>query len=237
MPTSRTTARRNGMGARTPSVSRFLQSAAALALVLPICTAAQVGTPAPAAASQNQPATSATPISSIVQPATTELAQTLPLLHPDKWKLSSELRRRADDNLSSVSNDLSSTLPNLVAGADTPQPALPALFALSRNLRALYDVVLRVSTAAEIAAPDQQAAALTQALNSLATARQQLDERLDASAAAQQQQLATLQSSLAASREALAQAKAAAVAQPAPSTTHTRTRTHRKPATPTPPSP
>ena len=178
---------------------------------------------------------------SLVEPATTQLAQALPVLHPDKWKLPSDLRRRAQDNLTSISNDLSSTLPNLVAAADTPQPTLPALFALSRNLRALYDVVLRVATAAEIAAPEQQTAALTEALTSLATARQHLDERLDSSAAAQQQQLATLQTSLTAARESLTQARAAATVQPTPaSSTRTHPKARRKPATPAasnPPAP
>lgn len=182
--------------------------------------------------------TAASPVSALVQPATTQLAQTLPTLHPDKWKLSGELRRRAEDNLSSISNDLSSTLPGLVTAADGPQPTLASLFALSRNVRALYDVVLRVATAAEIAAPDQQAAALTEALNGLATARQQLDERLDSTAASGQQQLTAAQASLASAQAALAQSKAAAEAAKPAATTHTRTRPRRKPATApaTPPS-
>ena len=238
------------------SAPMFVRSAACVVLTFSSLVLAQAAGPAQDPAQTQYPApqaaqaaaaqttdASSPPVSSLVQPATTQLAQAMPLLHPDKWKLSSELRRRSDDNLTSISNDLSSTLPNLVAAADTPQATLASLFALSRNLRALYDVVLRVATTAEIAAPEQQASALTQSLATLATARQQLDARLDATAAAQQQQISTLQTSLGAANQSLAQAKAAAQAQPTPAaSTHTRPRARRKPPTAadpnaTPPSP
>jgi hypothetical protein len=62
----------------------------------------------------------------------------------------------------------------------------------SRNVDALYDVLLRVVEAARMAAPDEQANQLRQALSILGNARLALDDRMQEAAAAQETQLSDL---------------------------------------------
>ncbi len=197
-------------------------------LALAASLAAQVSArPAPAVAAQTPPAVEA--LTPVVQPATTQLAQMLPLLRPEKWKLSADLRRQTTDNLSSISTDLNSTLPPLLSAADSTPAALPSLLALSRNLRALYDVTLRVLATSEVAAPEQQAEGLANALSALNTAIHHLDGSIDTAAQLQMGRIATLQTSLTKANTDLATANSALQAQTKPKpTAHSKSKVHHR---------
>jgi hypothetical protein len=67
---------------------------------------------------------------------------------------------------------------------------------VSRNVDALYDVVLRVFEAARVAAPPDQIAQLDQALASLNTARMTYDDRLQDSAVVVEKQVGELENTV-----------------------------------------
>ena len=173
--------------------------------------AATQSTPA-AAPAQPVPETTTT---ALVQPATAALQQALPVLRVDKWKTSRSLRDATLANISSIQKDLDSTLPGLLSTADASPGSVSAALPVSRNLGALYDVVLRVAVIAESSAPQEQTAMLSQAMNSLESARRSLSDRLQASALASEQQVRDLQKTLASRPAPVAAAPAPQPAKPA----------------------
>ena len=65
-----------------------------------------------------------------------------------------------------------------------------------RNVNALYDVLLRVATAARAAAPSQQSAPLDAALLSLEDGRRALGDRLQSAAVSQERRISDLQAAI-----------------------------------------
>ena len=125
--------------------------------------------PAPAAATGTVVAAS-----TLVQPSLTTLQRVLGTVDVEKWKLPRPARDDARRNLDSIQQDMSATLPPLMATADAAPASVPAQFAMLRNVDALYDVALRLSATAAVAAPGAQATALDQALGDLLQARRSL---------------------------------------------------------------
>ena len=157
---------------------------------------AQVAPAAPAG-----PAPTSTPAvaSSSLQPSLAGLQRTLGTLDVEKWKLPRPARDEARRNVDSIRQDMSATLPPLMTAADAAPGSVPAEFAMLRNVDALYDVALRLSATAMVAAPATQATALDQALGDLAQARRSLADRTAADATAQEHSAAELQGKLRAS--------------------------------------
>ena len=141
------------------------------------------------------PAATEQPITGIVQPALDAVRQTLQALHTDKWKKGS-VREEAGANIDSIQNDIRNNLPSLLQKADAGSGTVTALLPLSRHLGALYDVLLRVTEASRIAAPDDQTAQLQQVLLRLSTARLALDDRMQGSAGALEKQVVDLRSTV-----------------------------------------
>jgi hypothetical protein len=140
-------------------------------------------------------APAAQPITGILQPSLTTVHLTLQSLHIDKWKKGS-VRDEASGNIDAIQNDLRNNLPSLVQSADAASGAVTKLLPVSRHLAALYDVLLRVTEASRVAAPDDQADQLQQALLSLSNARLALDDRMQGSAGALEKQLIDLRTSI-----------------------------------------
>jgi hypothetical protein len=136
--------------------------------------------------------------SATVQPALGTLRQTVDGLSFERWKLSKVLREATVANVGSIRRDLDSTLPGLLATADAAPNSVAGTLPVSRNLGALYDVLLRVTVIADSSAPPEQAAALAQSMTSLEGARRALDERLQSGAVVQEQRVVDLQKTLAA---------------------------------------
>jgi len=147
-----------------------------------------------AAPKPNAPAGQVTP-SGLLQPALDTLGQTLGAVKLEKWKGGS-VRGEAAPNISSIQRDLKSTLPSLIKDADTAPGAMSKVMPVSRNVDALYDVLLRVVDGARVAAPVEQVNALQDAMVGLEKARKALDERLLEMAAAQEKQVSDLQVAL-----------------------------------------
>jgi len=201
-----------------------------LLALIPASLALGQSAPSSAAPAGAYPPThlSAAPLpSATLQPSIEVLKTALSTTSVDRWKASPAVRGEAQANLRSIQNDVSSTLPTLLAAADaapnSPARVLPAY----RNADALYDVLLRVVTSAHIAAPADQSSALDQALQSLEDSRRALGDQLLQIAQSQETQIGRLQTAL----------RAVPPPQPAPAAapvkcpvTPTRKKTAAKPA-------
>ena len=155
---------------------KFLQrSWCAVPIALWLATPAsfsQATTPASAPQSQNSQA--AAKASDLLHPALSQISQTIVGLNISRWKAPSEVRVASQQNVDSIQRDLSGTLPALLATADAAPQSISAVFPVYRNIDALYDVLLRVSQTAMLAAPDKEASSINDALGSLESGRNDL---------------------------------------------------------------
>jgi hypothetical protein len=129
--------------------------------------------------------------SSILQPSLDTVQQTLAELKVERWKRGS-VRDEASADINSITQDMQTHMRPLLKDADAAPGTLSKTLPVSRHLDALYDVLLRVVEAARIAAPDDQANALRQALVGLNTARLAFDDSMEAAAGSQEKQLVDL---------------------------------------------
>ena len=178
--------------------------------------------------------------SSLLQPTLSELRSTIAGLHTAKWKAPGPVKDEAQGNIGSMNRDLESTLPGLLAQADAAPGAVPASFAVYRNLDALYEVLLRVSGTAELAASEEEAANVAHSLLTLDAARRALGDLILASS--RQQQLVLEQARQPAPATTLAHPPApTAVVNDGPDaasiTPHRKAKPKAKAATPPPPAP
>ena len=146
-----------------------------------IACAASLGIAVFVPAADAQPATPAPAVvapSSILQPALSGVQSTTANLNISKWKAPGSVRQAAQRDVDSIQNDLGRTLPNLLASADAAPASIPPSFAVYRNVDALYDVLLRVSETADLAAPENEASSVADALQRLEAARTQLGDTI-----------------------------------------------------------
>jgi hypothetical protein len=151
-------------------------------------------TPAPAVSSPPAavaPAAPPTP-SGLLQPSLDTLWQTVTALKLERWKRGT-VRDETSDNVAEILRDIHTNLPPLLSGADSAPETISKELPVSRNIDALYDVLLRVYEAARVSAPPEQIAQIQQALVSLKNARVALDDRMQGSAAAIEKQMSDLQ--------------------------------------------
>jgi hypothetical protein len=137
----------------------------------------------------------------LLQPALDQVQQKVSALKVDKWKRGT-VRDDARDNISAILRDLHTTLPPLLDTADATPGTISRMLPVSRNIAALYDVLLRVVEAARITASSEESTQLEQALKRLGAARAALDDRLQASVVALEKQEVDLRSTLQASEAA-----------------------------------
>jgi hypothetical protein len=156
-------------------------------------TTASVPQPAAPAAPAATPvaAPTAPTASSLLQPSLDAVRQTLGGLRVEKWKRGS-VRDEANTDISSIVGDLQQRVPGLLKDADAAPGTLSKALQVSRHIDALYDVLLRVVEAGRMAAPDDQANQLRNALDNLEKARLALDDSMEQSAASQEKQLVDL---------------------------------------------
>lgn len=135
-------------------------------------------------------------VSVILQPALAAVQQSVNAVYTVRWKAPNEVRSDAQQNLSSIQRDLAETLPGLLNQADNASGAVSPVFAVYRNIDALYDVLLRVEQTAILAAPDQEAQSLSNALAQLDAARKQLGGIIDQNAQDREAQIVKLQAAV-----------------------------------------
>jgi hypothetical protein len=205
--------------------TRHLLPAAFLVISCGPCIASAAQAPA---APPPAPQQTSRPPSAIMQPAIETLRQTIWILRPEKWKASDGVRRETSSNVDSIHRDLTNTLPSLLTAADQAPDSVSRMLPAYRNVEALYDVLLRVAEAANIAAPGKENDALERARTTLEDARRTLGDRLTSAALAQDQQVHSLQTALRAVPPAPAPV---ACPPPAPVKKHRpRRKTAKKPA-------
>lgn len=140
-------------------------------VALSFAVASHGQTAAPAAAPMVPP-------SAILQPALSDVQNTTSALNISRWKAPGSVRQAAQEDIDSIQRDLGNTLPGLIAQADAAPAAVSPSFAVYRNLDALYDVLLRVSETANLAAPENESNAAAAALQRLESARSQLGDSI-----------------------------------------------------------
>jgi len=172
------------------------------------------------------------PVSGSLKPSLDSVQRTLDGLRLEKWKRGS-VREEANNNIGEIVRDLATNLPGLLQEADAAPGSLSKALPLSRHVNALYDVLLRVAEAARVAAPDDQAAQLQQALIGLGNARLALEDRMQGSADALEKQVTDLHNALR-TQAARNSAPVPAALPCVPATTHRTTTKTRKPAASTP---
>jgi hypothetical protein len=169
---------------------------------------------APAAQGSNAAGSTFTPAapSDILRRSLDEVQQTIGNLKLDKWKRGT-VRDEAGINVEAIQRDLQGTLPSLLKEADAAPGSLSKVLPASRNLDALYDVLLHVVEAARVVAPGDQAGELQTTLSDLEKARVRLGNQLLQTAALQEKQMMDLRTTVQTQSVAL---KAAATPPPAP---------------------
>jgi hypothetical protein len=131
----------------------------------------------------------------MMQPALGTVQRAVSGVRVDKWK-KGNVREEASQNISQILRDLQENLPPLLHDADASQGSLSKLLPVSRNVSALYDVLLRVVEASRVAGPDDQVDQLQKALVSLGDARLALGTRMQGSAEAMEKQVTDLKTAI-----------------------------------------
>ena len=157
----------------------------------PPVNATQTSNGAPAAPSAPALVAPALSVSQILQPAIDSLQNALNSVRVDRWKKGS-IREEANQNISQIQRDLQVNLPPLVGEADAAPGSVSKMLPVSRNVGALYDVLLRVVEASRVVAPDDQVSELQQALVALGNARLAVGDRIQGSADALEKQVVDL---------------------------------------------
>lgn len=175
---------------------------------------------APAPATDAQPVqvattTAAAPANSLpsalVRPAVDKLDRTTNNLRFDRWKRG-DIRGEAVDNATSITNDLHHTMPGLIEAADLAPDSTAKQMALFQNIDAVYDVLLRIYSAARVVGSGDDVARLNDSLTQLSDARHALAERMMSQAEAHEKLIAELR----ATNQALLAAKNAPPPPPVP---------------------
>ncbi len=161
--------------------------------------------PAPAAAQAATPAVAPAPAGfamSNLRPALANVQTAITNLNVAHWKAPNDIRATTQQDINSMQRDLNTTLPGLLAQADTAAassgpPALSPAFAVFRNLDALYDVMLRVTETAGLAGSASDASSLEDARAGLEDGRAKLGAWLLQAIGAQDAQVVRLQTPVA----------------------------------------
>ncbi len=141
-------------------------------------------------------ASSLTTPSAVLRPALASLQQAIDILRPEKWKAPATITAESSSDVASIQRDLGTTLPPLLSAADAAPGSAPQLLPAYRNVEALYDVLVRVTQTAVLAAPAQQGAALQQATSRLQQARRDFGDLLQSAAQSQDRRLHDVQAQL-----------------------------------------
>ena len=150
--------------------------------------------------------------SDILQRSLDEVKITVGNVRLDKWKRGS-VRDEAGVNIEAIQRDLQGTLPTLLKDADGAPGTLTKVLPLSRNVDALYDVMVHVVEAARVVGTSENVGQLQQALSDLEKARVTLDNQIQQTADIQEKQVVELRSTV---QKQEASLRAAATPPPAP---------------------
>lgn len=199
------------------------------------CTAQATATSATNTGGANSGANYFTPSapSDILQRSLDEVRITIGNVKLDKWKRGN-VRDEAGTNIDAIQRDLQGTLPGLLKDADSAPGRLTKVLPLSRNVDALYDVMVHVVEASRMVGTGESVGQLQQALDDLEKARVVLDNQIQQTADMQEKQVVDLRTTVQTQEASL---RTMAAPPPAPKcpapTTPAKKRRAAKPATST----
>lgn len=130
-----------------------------------------------------------------LQPALDQVGVSLRQIQIDHWKLSREWKAQIQSDANSIHQDLSAQLPALLQKTQTSPAEIGPRLSVLRNVDALYDVLVRVTTAANLAGR-ADAPALESALQRLELARKTTADGLLQAVAGQDQEVVQLRTVL-----------------------------------------
>jgi hypothetical protein len=194
------------------SISRPLVVAALFSLPAMWCIAQSTAAGASTGSSANANYFTPTAPSDILQRSLDEVRITVGNVKLDKWKRGS-VRDEAGTNIDAIQRDLQGSLPALLKDADSAAGTLTKVLPLSRNVDALYDVLVHVVEASRVVGTGETAGQLQQALTDLEKARVVLDNQIQQTADMQEKQVVDLRSTV---QKQDASLRAAATPPPAP---------------------
>ena len=140
-----------------------------------------------------------------VDQAAQATAASLKTVRVDKWKTDSGTKQQAQQNVESLSRNLTTALPGMIQQVRANPNSVAAQFKLYRNLNALFDVLSTMTEAAGAFGSKNEYQTLSGELNTFDQARISLANRLQNATAQQDVEVARL-------RTAVQQAQAAAAA-------------------------
>ena len=205
-----------------------------LSIYIPIALGQTAATSPTVSDAQSSPKSS-----DVLNPALDQVSQAMAGLNISRWKAPSEVKQATQQNVDSILRDLHNTLPGLLTQADAAPNSVSAVFPVYRNVDALYDVLLRVSETANLAAPQNEASSIGSALSQLESARSNLGGAIFSAAKNNEADVVKLHSTIAQMTAAAAQPPAPAkttVVNDGPAKATTPVKKKKKPATP-PPAP
>ena len=170
------------------------------AATLPILLQVLILTPRASATGLQSNAAMPSPQAAAVSPAISEslrsaleqVGQSVGQIQIDHWKVSKSWKEQLQSDADSIANDLSHQLPGLLQQAQVSPTALDAQLRLMQNVDALYDVLVRLTLAADLTEKKSDAALLDSALERLEAARKTAATQLAAAATQQDRQLTEL---------------------------------------------
>lgn len=133
------------------------------------------------------------PIDSL-HPALDQVVSALGQVEAGRWKVSREWKHQLREDADSIQQDISSQLPALFAKAKAAPLQIGPQLAVMQNVNALYDVLVRVSTAANLGGSKADAGLLDSAVQQLESSRKGVSEQLLRAATLQDQRVVLLQS-------------------------------------------
>jgi hypothetical protein len=154
--------------------------------------ASAAGLQSNAAAPSAQVETTSPAISESLRPALEQVGHSVGQIQIDHWKVSKGWKQQLQSDADSISGDLSHELPALLQQAQATPAALDAQLRLMQNVNALYDVLVRLTLAADLTERKSDAALLDNALEQLEAARKAATTQLVGAAAQQHRQLTEL---------------------------------------------
>ncbi len=148
-------------------------------------------------ASQLTPQTVAnSALSDALKPALEQVGAALTQVRIDRWKVSRDWKAQLRGDSSSIQQDLSSELPALFHAAQQSPSALSPQLAVVHNIDALYDVLVRIATAASLSGGKTDARVLNDALQRLESARKVASGQMIQAASARDQEFAQYQAAV-----------------------------------------
>lgn len=190
-------------------------------LIAPVCFCGAQTAPdarpaaAPGASAPNTPAAPAfkpSAPSDLLSRSLAEVNQTVGAVRVDKWKRGS-VRDAASNNIDAIQRDMKGALPSLLKDADAAPGSLSKVLPLSRNVDALYDVLVHLVEQSRVSGTSEDAGQLQQAMSDLEKARVALDNQILQTAAFDEKQIVDLRATVQKQEVSL---RAAATPPPAP---------------------